>query len=581
MADARAEIIDVLRELAELTALDEGSPQAFRVRAYENAKRAVESMEGDLSSMSVAQLVKLDGIGKSTAKKIRDYVDDGRIEKLDTLRAKFPASVVALSHIPGLGPKAVAKLRAELDVQSIDDLRQALADRKLRGLSGFGEKTEHKLARAIERLGLDGNERRTAIGKVMPIARRLVAELEQIPGVEHARYCGSLRRFRETIGDLDIVVATKGSSAPIFDQLVSMPLVDEVLVRGETKTSVLTHKGLQIDVRVVEPDQLGAATLYFTGSKAHNIKLRQRAMDRGWRLNEYALEDSESGHVIASKTEEEIYDKLGLPWIPEPLREDAGEIERALAGNLPEAIAPGELLGDLHVHTTLSGDGRSDIEDMLATANARGYSYLAITDHAEDLAINGVSREALLEQRQRMAELQEQYPDMQLLHGTELNIAPDGSVDYDPDFNMGFDWCVAAVHTHFDLSKAEQTRRIITAMENPAVNVIGHLSGRMIGSRPGIELELDEVLQAAVETDTAIELNSALPRLDAALPVLRRAREFGVTLVISTDAHHVDELDRMQWGIKHALRAWIDKRNVANCWARERFTKWAAAQRQG
>jgi DNA polymerase (family 10) len=564
--------MEALRELAELTTLDEGSSQAFRVRAYENAMRAVESLEGDVATMTDAQLMKVQGIGKSTAQKIREYLKSGRIEKLEKLRERYPPSIVQLSQVPGLGPKHVQKLRAELGVQSIEDLRLALDEQKIRDLEGFGEKSEEKLRRTLERMGLESGEQRLAIARAMPIAERLVAELEQMPEVEYAAYCGSLRRMRETIGDLDIVVAAP-QAAPVFDRLVGMPMVSEVLVRGDKKLSVLTKKGLQVDVRVVAPEQIGAAMLYFTGSKAHNIKLRQLAIQRGWLLNEYALEDEATGKPIASKSEAEIYAALGLPFIPPSLREDTGEIEHA--AELPEAIGLDELRGDLHVHTTLSGDGRSPLTDVLDRARARGYTYLAITDHAENLAINGVPREGLLKQREELARVQERYPEMRLLHGCELNIGPDGSLDYDQDFRMGFDWCVAAVHSHFDLPRAAQTKRILKAMEDPAVNVIGHLSGRMIGKRPGIELDLDEVLAAAVETDTAIELNSALPRLDASFEVLRRARELGVTLVISTDAHHVDELDRMRWGVQWALRAWVDKRRVANLWPQDRFVRWA------
>jgi len=578
VSNRRREIMEALRELAELTALDEGSSQTFRVRAYENAMRAVESLDTDVDTLTPAQLMKVKGIGKSTAQKISEYLQSGRIDKLEKLRAKYPPGVVALSQVPGLGPKHVKKLREELGVQNIEDLRGALDAQAIRHLEGFGEKSEEKLKRALVRLGLETGEKRTAIARAMPIAERLVREIEQMPEVVSAAYCGSLRRMSETIGDLDIVVAAS-AAAPVFDRLVAMPLVTEVLVRGDTKLSVLTQKGLQVDVRVVAPEQLGAAMLYFTGSKAHNIKLRQLAMQRGWILNEYALEDTATKRPVASLTEEAIYAALDLPWIPAPLREDTGEIERALEGALIDPIELDEMRGDLHVHTTLSGDGRSALEQVLSHASARGYTYLAITDHAENLAINGVPRSALLEQRAELERVQENYPDMRLLHGCELNIGPEGDLDYDQDFRLGFDWCVAAVHSHFDLPRAQQTKRVIKAMQDPAVNVIGHLSGRMIGKRPGIDLDIEEVLAAALETNTAIELNSALPRLDAALDVLRRARELGVTLVISTDAHHVDELDRMRWGVRWALRAWVDKRRVANLWPRERFVSWAATKR--
>ena len=572
MADRRQDVADALRELAELTTLDEGSPQAFRVRAYDNALRAVETLAGDIGAMSVAELTKVDGIGKSTAQKIREYLDSGRIEKLEALRAKFPPAIVELSHIPGLGPKAVTKLRAELGVESVDDLKRALAEQKVRALPGFGAKSEEKIARAIERLGLGGKQRRTPIAKAMPIAERLVAELSSLPEAREVAYCGSLRRFRETIGDLDIVVASE-HAARVMDAFVALPIVDQVVVRGETKTSVTTRKGMQIDLRVVAPRELGAALLYFTGSKAHNIKLRQRAIERGFTLNEYALEEAATGRVIASETEEAIYAALDLPFIPPPLREDQGEIEAALAGRLPRRLEASEIRGDLHVHTDLSGDGRSPLSAMVEAARSRGYRFLAITEHAEGLPLQGVNRQALLAQREALRA--QRHEDIALLHGVELNIGPEGELDYDDEFRRGFDWCLASVHTHFDLDRDKQTRRVVTAMRDPAVNMIGHLSARQIGKRPGIDLDIDAVLAAAEETGTALEINCALPRLDVSVEVLRRAAGREVVFVLTSDAHETKELDRMQWGIPHALRGWLDPAHIANTWSRERFLEWA------
>lgn len=572
-------MIELLRELAELTTLDEGSPQAFRVRAYENARRAVEAASGELHAMSEAELVRIDGIGKSTAQKIREYFDTGKVDKLEALRARFPPSVVALSHVPGIGPKALAKLRSALGVESIADLERAVAEHEIRALEGFGEKTEAKIAKALERLGLRGTEQRTAIAKAMPLAKRVVTMLEGYPGVETARTCGSLRRMCETIGDLDVVVAAR-DGAPIMERFATSPFADQVLVRGDTKTSVLTRQGVQIDLRVVEPEAIGAASLYFTGSKAHNIKLRQMAMERGWLLNEYALSDNESGAVIARETEEAIYEALGLPWIAPPLREDAGEIEAALAGRLPMAIRPSDLKGDLHVHSSLSGDGRSSLEEMIVAALARGYRYLAITEHAADLPPNGVSREDLVAQRGELRGLQEKYPGIRLLHGVELNIGRHGELDYDLEFRMQFDWCLASVHTYFDLSREEQTDRMVSAMHDPSVNMIGHPFARTIGKRPGIELDVEKILAAASDTGTALEINSGLSRLDLPSDVLRRARgRDGVRFVLNSDAHHVEEYARVDDGVEHALRGWVEPSEVANTWEADAFLGWVAEHR--
>jgi DNA polymerase (family 10) len=573
VADRREEIAAKLRELMELSILDEGTG-SFRARAYENAMHEVAALPGDIAAMSAAELVKLPGIGKSTAAKIREYIETGAIAKLETLRAKYPPEYVRMSKIPGLGPKSLKRLRAELGIETLEDLRRALAEERLRELPGFGEKSEEKIARAIERMGLTGKDVRTPIARALPLARRLVAALEEMDEVEHAVYCGSLRRLRETIADIDIVVASR-EPVPIMDRFVAMSEVKEILAHGETKSSVVTDGGLQVDLRVVEPEQLGSAMLYFTGSKGHNIALRQRAIDRGLLLNEYGLIDNESGAVVASETEASIYAALDLQYVPPPMREDHGEVAAAAAGALPEVVSLGDIAGDLHVHTSLSGDGRSPLEEMVAVAAGRGYQYMAITDHGEDLAINGVSRQRLLAQRQRLAALEQEHPGLRLLWGCELNIGPAGGLDYDPEFRLSMDWCVAAVHSHFDLDQAAQTRRVIAAMEDPAVNVIGHLSGRMIGKRPGIDLDIDAVLEAAVETGTAIEINSSLSRLDAAAEVLLQARERGVTFVISTDAHHTSELDRMQWGTRQSSRGWVDAARVANTWPLETFLAWA------
>ena len=574
------EVARVLSELALLTELDEGSPQAFRVRAYDNAARAVDGLAVDVESLSEIQLVAMKGIGKSTAQKIREYLDSGKIAKLENLRGVYPPAYVELTRIPGLGPKRVAMLHEELGIGSVEDLRRAIDQQALRDLAGFGPKSEEKLTRAIERLGLSGKERRTPIEHGLPIAKEIVAGLASIEGVQAIEYAGSLRRFRETIGDIDILVAARDHTA-VMAGFLDLAVVKEVLGKGETKSSVLTHAGMQVDLRVVDPDQYGAALLYFTGSKAHNIRLRQLALDRDWTLNEYALSEIDSGKLIASETEEEIYNALGLPFIEPPLREDTGEIDAAREHTLPDLVHLEDIMGDLHVHTELSGDGHETLEDMLDALASRGMAYVAITDHGEDLRINGASRDQMLAQRKRIAGLANRYLPMRILHGCELNIDREGGLDYDQEFLMGFDWCVASVHSLFDLDREAQTRRVVAAIRNPAVNVIGHLTGRQIGSRPGIDLDVDAVIEAAVETGTALEVNCHLRRLDVAPEVARRAAAVGAVLVISTDAHRIAELDQMQWGVLNAQRGWVDKTRVVNTWPTERFLEWVAAKRTG
>lgn len=575
---SKAEIVDALKELRLLMTLDEGSPQAFRVRAYDNAIQGLEVSTADVSALTEAELVALKGVGKSTAQKIRELVETGSIKKLDGLREKYPPEFVNLTRIPGLGPKTLVMLRDKLDVNNLEDLKGALQAEKLRELPGLGAKSEEKIAHAIERLGLHGKDTRTPILEALPVARRIVEDLRRLPGVTNADYCGSLRRFREDIGDVDILVGAT-EPGPVMEHFVAMESVAEVIGQGDTKSSVITHRGLQVDLRVVSPKQYGAALLYFTGSKTHNIHLRQLAIDRDWILNEYGLAEVETDELVASRTEKQIYKALDLAFVPPPLREDTGEIERAAANDLPRLVELKDVKGDLHYHTDLSGDGRSSLEEMVAVAAARGYRYLAITDHGEDLTINGASRRQMRAQRKKIADLQADYPDLTLLHGCELNIGKEGTVDYDLDFLLEFDWTVASVHSYFDLPQNAQTERILQAMANPAVNAIGHLSGRYIGRRPGIELDLGVVMEAAAATGTAIEVNGALDRLDATPEAIRIGIDHGVTFVINTDSHHTSELVRMEYGVLNAQRGWVEKSMVANTWARPRFLKWTKRKR--
>jgi DNA polymerase (family 10) len=602
LVSGNAQILAALDELIRLTILDEESAQSFKVRGYEKAKLGIEAHGGDVTGLTEAQLTEISGVGKSTAAKIRELVTTGTMAKLEALRAAYPPAFAELAKIPGLGPKTLKLVRSELGVENLDDLQAAIEGEKLRTLPRMGATSEAKIAKAIERLGLTGKDRRTPIAEALPLARRLVEDLSTVDGVERVEPCGSLRRMSETVGDIDITVAATDPSA-VMEAVRSHPEVHEVVLTGETKTSFLTANGLQVDVRVVAPHQFGAATLYFTGSKAHNIALRQRAMARGWLLNEYGLivqpgrdgsgDDDGPTHpgdtttttadgepeVVASVTEQEIYAALDLPYIPPPLREATGEIEAGAGPGLPDLVQVEHLRGDLHYHTDRSGDGRSSLPDMVAEAASKGYRYLAITDHGEDLAINGSNREQMLEHRENIRSLQGDYPDMTILFGCELNIGPAGGLDYDAEFRALFDYTVASVHSHFDLPIDEQTSRLIRAIEDPTVQSIGHLTGRYIGRRPGIELDIDTLLDALLANDVALEINGALDRLDAASDVVRRAVDRGVKLVINTDSHHVSELGRMEYGVLTAQRGWAPRELVVNTWDHDDFMRWAGSRR--
>ena len=577
MMATRSEVLRMLVELARLTALDEGSPQSFKVRAYEAALQGIESYQGDLATATKAELVKIKGVGNSTADKIREFVDHGQVGKLEMLREKYPPAFVELTHIPGLGPKTLKTIRRELGVESLDDLKDAIVAEQLRDLPGLGKISEQKIANAIERLGLHGKDRRTPLAEALPLSRMLAERVRAIEGVTDVVPAGSVRRFAETIGDIDLVVATT-SAQVVHASVVEWPEVAEVIGSGETKTSVLTRESFQIDVRTVMPDQLGSAILYFTGSKVHNIALRQRAIDRGLLLSEYGLFEDE--RVIASRTEEEIYAALDMDWVPPVLREGTGEVEKSANHELPDLVERSDIRGDLHYHSDRSGDGRASLDEMIEAGLAAGYEYLAFTDHGENLAINGSSRDEMLAHRDRIRELQEQYPRIRLLFGCELNIGPKGELDYDAEFRREFDYCVASIHSHFDIDQDSQTSRILVALQDPSVNAIGHLTGRKVGRRPGIEVDIDVVLEALAVTGVALEINGALDRLDASSEVVRQAMGMDVKFVIDTDSHHPRDLRRMDYGVEYARRGWATKDRVVNTWETGSFLDWVQARRR-
>jgi DNA polymerase (family 10) len=572
----RGEAIRMLAELAKLTALDEGSPQAFRVRAYEKALHGIEGHAGDIDGLTKKQLTEINSVGASTADKILELASTGKVAKLERLREMYPPPFVELTKIPGLGPKTLKLIRAELGVEDLAGLKEALAAERLRDLPGLGKTTEEKIGKAIERLGLHGKDRRTPLVEALPLARSFASRIEKLAGVERAVPCGSIRRFSESVGDIDIVVSTSKPDE-VHRSVVGFPEVSEVIGSGETKTSFLTREGLQVDIRTVGPDQIGSALLYFTGSKSHNIALRQKAIDRGLLLSEYGL--FEDDDVVASATEEAIYAALGMEMVPPPLREGAGEVEAASGEGLPALVSREEIKGDLHYHSDRSGDGRSSLREMVEAGIAHDYSYMAFTDHGENLVINGSSRDEMLAHREVIRSLQEDYPDVTLLFGCELNIGPDGSLDYDEEFRLEFDYCVASIHSHFDLPGEQQTVRLLTALSDPAVSAVGHLSGRYVGRRPGVEMDVDAVLEGLEVTGVALEINGALDRLDASAEVVRQAMARDIVFAIDTDSHHILDLKRMDYGVEYARRGWVTGDRVVNTWDAQKLSKWIHSRR--
>jgi DNA polymerase (family 10) len=560
MARPNEEVAALLQEYADLIAITGG--EQFKARVYERAARSLGGYPHDISELDVAGLRRIPNVGSSIAEKIVEYLRSGRIDALEDLHARIPAGVRQLMRIPTLGPKRAMILYEELHIASVPELADALAAGKLRELKGFGPKSEDNLLHGIELMRHAGD--RLLINAALEVATEIVAALYAVAGCTRCTYAGSLRRMRETIGDVDILAAAE-RPGPLMDAFVHLPLVGEVVAHGEAKTSIRTTSGLQVDLRVVPLAAWGAALQYFTGSKAHNIRTREIAVHRKLKLSEYGLFDAASGELIVSETEEAVYAMLGLPWIPPTLREDRGEIQAGQRGELPDLVSESDIRGDLHTHTDLT-DGVATLEEMVEAAAQRGYAYYAVTDHAPNLFMQRMSDDKMRAQRAEVRAMAGRYPNMQLLHGTELNIDPDGGVDWPAEFLAGFDLCVASVHSHFAQPRAEMTRRLVRACENPHVNIIGHPTGRLIGRRPAVDVDVDELFQAAARTGTAIEVNAAPDRLDLADEHIYRARRYGVRFAIDSDAHATTHLAFIRYGVGTAQRGWLTADDVINTW---------------
>jgi DNA polymerase (family X) len=567
MPRANEEVEAVLNEYRDLLSVVGDDP--FKARAYEKAARSIGGYHADIRDFDLKELLEIPNVGKSIAEKVAEYLQTGTIASLEELRAQIPAGVRQLLSIPTLGPKKAMTLYGELHISSAEELLDAIHEHRLATVRGFGPKTEDNILRGIQLMQHSGE--RVQIGVALDLAEQLLADLSSLKQVKRCEYAGSLRRMAETIGDIDLLVASD-EPVPVMDAFTSSAFVDRVVAHGETKSSVLTTKGLQVDLRVVPLEVWGAALQYFTGSKAHNIRLREMAVRKKLKLSEYGLFDAQTDELIVAETEEEVYERLGLPWIPPTLREDRGEVQAALAGELPDVLELKQIRGDLHTHTDLT-DGLAPLERMLETAGELRYAYYAVTDHAPNLYMQRMTDEKMLAQRERVRKLQSKYPKMTLLHGSELNIDPSGEVDWPPEFLDHFDLCVASVHSHFNQTREEMTRRIVRAMENPYVNVIGHPTARMIGHRPPLDYELEEVFRAAARTGTALEVNSFPDRLDLNDEHILWARRYGARFAVNTDSHSTVHLGFMRFGVGIAQRGWLTKADVINTWALTRLRK--------
>jgi DNA polymerase (family X) len=547
-----AEQFELLADMLELDGAD-----AFRLTAYRRAATRIRE-----SAVPVAELAqegnatKLSGIGTTIQNKIVEFSETGDLSAVAKLREKLPAGLVEVMHVPGLGPKTAKKLYSELGVQSAADLRKAAEEGRLAALPGLGAKTEEKVLKALAKPKAKV-ERKTLLGKALPAVERAVAELREHPAADRVSEAGSVRRRCETVKDLDII-ATASDPAALTAHFVALPWVAEVAAHGSTKATVVSYDGLRFDLRVVPPESYGNLLQHFTGSKAHNVAMREEAVARKLSVSEYGVKDVETGEVFNASSEEELYQFLGYRWIPPELRENRGELAAARDGSLPSLVELDDIAGDLHSHTTWS-DGRASLEEMVAAARQLGRRYLAVCDHAKRLKDGRLERQA-----EEIAALNERARGIQVLSGVEVDIRADGSLDLPDDALAERAWVMASVHSGFDKPRAELTRRIEAAMENPHVDCIGHPTGRKINRREAYDVDFEALLEKALETGTFLEINCQPDRLDLIDTHARAAGEAGVPLVISTDAHRVHELENLALGVAQARRGWLTAEQIVN-----------------
>jgi len=546
-----AEQLELLSDLLEI----EGEP-AFRVLAYRRAATRIRESGTPVAQLALEGKAKeLQGIGATIQDKIVQIVDTGEIEALTKRRKTIPPEVVEFLNIPGLGPKTVRKIWQELGVTTLAELKDAARSQRLRTLPGLGAKVEENVLKSVGRRKKATGPPRTLLGRALPALLAVVEVLREHPAAERVSDAGSSRRRKETVRDLDII-ATASDPAALTDYFTKLGWVSEVVAKGSTKATVVSHEGFRFDLRVVPPECYGNLLQHFTGSKEHNVALREDAVRRGLSVSEYGVTEVESGEVFTTQREEELYERLGYQYIPAELRENAGELEAARMGELPELVEASQLRGDLHTHTHWSADGKNTLAEMVEAAKAKGYAYYAITDHSHYL------REGRMEQQAKeIDKVAKRVAPLKLLKGVEANIRADGTLDVPDEVLADRDWVVASIHTAFDRSPTE---RILATMENPNVHVIGHLTGRKLSRREPMDIDFERVVEKALETGTFLEINSQPDRLDLRDVQARVAGEAGVPVVVSSDAHEVPALDYVQFGVAQARRAWLTRDQVAN-----------------
>jgi len=564
-ATTNAEIAAAFEEIADILDLKGDNP--FKIRAYRRAAQLIAGFEKPMAE--VERLEDLPGIGKELAEKIRILVRGEPLPTLEKLRSEVAPGLLELLRVRGLGPKRVKELHERLGINGLADLEQALAEHRVQALKGFGAKLEAEIGKGIA--AHKQHQQRTRLDLARAEATAIVDYLKKAKGVEQIEPAGSLRRWLETVGDLDILVSGR-ESGPVMERFVNYSKVKEVLAQGDTKSSVVLRSGLQVDLRFLQPASFGAGLYYFTGSKGHNIAVRKLAKAKGWKVSEYGV--FKGSKRLAGETEAEIFKLFSLDFIPPELREDRGEIEAARKGKLPELIELKDLKGDLQVHSRAS-DGQSSLAELLDKARSLGYIYLGVTDHSpSQRQANGLSPKRIKKQIAEIRKLNERLRGFTLWAGAEVDILKDGGLDYPEPLLKQLDLVLAAIHAHFNLSVAEQTQRVVKAIQTGRVHILGHPSTRLIGERDGIELDWEPIVQACRKHNVAVEINASPHRLDVNGERARALKEAGVKLVISTDAHSLSGLNEMIYGVYTARRGWIEAQEVINTWPAEKLSKW-------
>jgi len=581
MPSTNATLAAIFQQMADVNQIVDGN--RFKTNAYQKAARVMKELTRDVSAVPPAELTSIEGVGKGLAEKIAEFVETGKIDEHREMLEDIPAGLLDLLEIPGLGPKGIAQLWREAGVESIVDLEAGIADGSLAELKGMGKKKLENLSKGIAFLAKQGG--RTHLGRALPLAKAVIETLSQLPGVEKIEYAGSLRRGKETIGDIDVLVGAKSQATPaIMDAFVALPFVDEVLGHGDTKSSVRTSDdtgAIQIDLRVVEPKYYGAALMYFTGSKEHNVKLRERALSMGYTLNEYALADKEDkAKHIETETEEAIYKALNLAWIAPELREDRGEIALSDKGALPELLELKDIKADLHTHTTAS-DGVWSIEENARAMAERGHHTVAITDHSKSqYQANGLDNDRLVQHIEAVREVAKKLEGtITVLAGSEVDILADGTLDYPDELLAALDVVVASPHAALSQEPKKATARLLKAIENPYVTIMGHPTGRLVLKREGMSPDIDELVKHAADRGVAMEINANHWRLDLRDTHARAAIAAGCKLAINTDAHGQGDLHQLPYGVLTARRAGATKADVVNCMTAAGLKEWIASTR--